>query len=375
MIAVTVSTSGNDSGCSRGLEPVPCATFERAYELARCGDIVGVESGDYPAQKVVHDKAKTCSDSTIVIRPISGAVKLHSPNCEPTPIECGALVLGDSVSSVGAPSWLTLRGIRIMGDLGIYGNGHERGDHVTLDHIVGGGGVVSDATNFVLSNSSMGPCQHDDVTPHTTACQQLHLRFAGRWLCHHGDDHQRHLPRLHQSHWRLSFRVSLRSDVTRVVIQRSWFYNCMEGGIQLEYRQTPASVLIQNNWFGQTSNNGGATGECNAIRLSSNAGTQTNTLIRYNSFAHGQGVILASGSPTSGVRIIGNILGLDPADYCATGRVGFSGAVYDSNVWERHNWGVIHGPRRTSADCTSTAATSEAGTTISFAGRAPPTAS
>lgn len=114
----------------------------------------------------------------------------------------------------------------------------------------------------------------------------------------------------------------------------------MEAGIQLEYRETPQSVLIQNNWFGRTSDAGGTAPECNAIRLSANAGTQTNTLIRYNSFAHGQGVILSSGSPTSGVRIIGNTFGLDPTDYCATGKVGFAGATYDYNVWERHPWGA-----------------------------------
>lgn len=169
-IAVVVSPSGNDTGCKRGVKPTPCASFGRAYQLARCGDIVGVEAGTYPAQTIGYDRGKTCADETVVIQPLSGAVRVQSPSCSPTPKDCMALVLGNAVTSVGAPSWLTIRRIAIMGDLGIYGNGGAQGDHITLDYIAGGGGFVSDATNFVLSNSSMGPCENNDVSPHDTPC-------------------------------------------------------------------------------------------------------------------------------------------------------------------------------------------------------------
>jgi hypothetical protein len=302
---------------------------------------VGVESGDYSAQRVLHDAGKTCTDTTVVIRPISGAVSIHSPNCAPTPIDCGALVLGNSVSSIGAPSWLTLRGIRIMGDLGIYGNGREHGDHLTLDRITGGGGFVSDAPNFVLSNSSMGPCQNADVVPHQTPC-------AGNFIFASQDNGYATTARLMNVTFHDFTKATVNShfeclfvlDVTSVVIENSRFYNCMEAGIQLEYRVTPRNVTIQNNWFGRTADEGGASQQCNAIRLSGNEGTMTNTLIRFNSFAHGQGVIHASGTPTSGVRIIGNTFGLDPTHYCATGTVGFAGAMYDRNVWEGHPWGT-----------------------------------
>src|SRR5262249_35752249 len=99
--------------------------------------------------------------------PIGGAVSIYSPSC---PNDCMAPVLGGSGPSISAPSWLTPQGVRIMGDLGGYGNGREQGGHLTPDHITRGRGFVSDATNFVLSNSSMGPCQNDDVSPHQTPC-------------------------------------------------------------------------------------------------------------------------------------------------------------------------------------------------------------
>ena len=339
-IAVAVSTFGKDSSCTRGVHPAPCASFGRAYQLARCGDIIGVEPGSYPAQRIGYDGRKTCTNAAVLLRPSRGTVSVRSPDCTPRPNQCTALVLGNDVTDVGAPSGLTVRGIRIRGDVEVYGNGGSQGDHLTLDHITGGGGVVSDATHFVLSNSRMGGCQNDDYSPHKTPCDNNFI-FASQddgyattaRLVH--DTFHDFTKRTVDSHFECLFIL----DVTTVVVEDSRFYNCMEAGIQLEYRETPRSVLIQNNWFGQTSDENGDSRECNAIRLSSNDGSQTNTLIRYNSFAHGQGVISSSGTPTSGVRMIGNLFGLDPTADCATGRVGFSGAVYDSNVWERHRYG------------------------------------
>ncbi len=341
MIAVVISTSGSDSACTRGQKPAPCATFGRAYQLARCGDIVGVESGAYPAQTIVYEGSRTCTGEAVLVQPLEGAVSIRSPNCMPTPEDCTALVLGRDVSSVDAPSWLTIRGIRILGDIAVYGNGGAQGDHITLDRVAGGGGLVSDATNFVLSNSVMGPCQNDDVRPHETPCDSNFI-FASQ------DNGSATTATLVRDTFRDFTKAGVDShfeclfilDVTSVVVENSRFYDCMEAGIQLEYRETPRSVTVQNNWFGRTSDADGTVSECNAIRLSGNAGTLTNTLIRFNSFAHGQGVIHSSGSPTSGVRIVGNTFGLDPTEQCATGTVGFAGAAWDYNVWEGHRWGA-----------------------------------
>src|ERR687892_512043 len=41
-----IAPSGNDSTCARG-RGRPCASFGRAYQLARCGDVVQVADGTY----------------------------------------------------------------------------------------------------------------------------------------------------------------------------------------------------------------------------------------------------------------------------------------------------------------------------------------
>jgi hypothetical protein len=53
--AVAVSPTGNDSACRRGNVDRPCATFQRAYELARPGDTVAVRAGRYPANDPARD--------------------------------------------------------------------------------------------------------------------------------------------------------------------------------------------------------------------------------------------------------------------------------------------------------------------------------
>lgn len=50
---VRVALNGNDASCSRGLGSTACASFARAYELARPGDVVTIESGVYGPQTIL----------------------------------------------------------------------------------------------------------------------------------------------------------------------------------------------------------------------------------------------------------------------------------------------------------------------------------
>jgi hypothetical protein len=54
---VLVSPSGNDSSCSRG--GVACRSWQRAFDVAQSGDVIGVEGGSYPEQRLTGDKAVT----------------------------------------------------------------------------------------------------------------------------------------------------------------------------------------------------------------------------------------------------------------------------------------------------------------------------
>ena len=56
---LSVSLQGSDSApCSRA----PCASFDRAYQAARPGDIVEVHGGTYPDQRLSLDASKTSAD-------------------------------------------------------------------------------------------------------------------------------------------------------------------------------------------------------------------------------------------------------------------------------------------------------------------------
>jgi len=82
-IAVTLSSAGNDSSCARGNKPTPCATFARAYQLARCGDIVGVMPGDYPPQTILYDSRKSCADAPVLFQPLDGNRERPQPQLRP----------------------------------------------------------------------------------------------------------------------------------------------------------------------------------------------------------------------------------------------------------------------------------------------------
>jgi hypothetical protein len=68
--AVRVAPTGNDASCRRGPGAPACATFARAYALARGGDVVEVAGGSYPEQTILPagDKGRA-----VTIRAATGA--------------------------------------------------------------------------------------------------------------------------------------------------------------------------------------------------------------------------------------------------------------------------------------------------------------
>ena len=65
-----VSTSGSDAGhCA---ERAPCATFARAYALARPGDVIEIDGGTYPTQELPLDPEKG-EGAAVTLRPSVGA--------------------------------------------------------------------------------------------------------------------------------------------------------------------------------------------------------------------------------------------------------------------------------------------------------------
>jgi hypothetical protein len=68
---IRISPSGNDATCARGDASRPCASFNRAYQVAQPGDLVSVDSGSYPAQRIAYDATK--SSDPVTFAPSDGA--------------------------------------------------------------------------------------------------------------------------------------------------------------------------------------------------------------------------------------------------------------------------------------------------------------
>jgi hypothetical protein len=79
---LAVSTTGSDSG--RCTSSAPCRSFQRAYDVARPGQVVEVAAGDYPDQTLDGTKA----GAKVVFTPRRGAkvhlgsLKVHADNVE-----------------------------------------------------------------------------------------------------------------------------------------------------------------------------------------------------------------------------------------------------------------------------------------------------
>ena len=68
--SVYVATTGSDTGACT--QTAPCKSFDRAYRVAKSGQVVEVAAGTYPGQTVFVDPTKTTS-TDVVFRPAAGA--------------------------------------------------------------------------------------------------------------------------------------------------------------------------------------------------------------------------------------------------------------------------------------------------------------
>jgi hypothetical protein len=317
---VFVSLSGNDSSCVRGDSSRPCASLARAYQLAQCGDTVEIAAGTYLQSSqpdLRDDPAKDNCGSYVKFTPAAGAAV--SLSCTQGTDGCVAFVDGTenwTGSSPRGASWIELNGLTVNGDMWLAGS-----DHVRLVNVTGGGGVVRDVTNLAISGGSFGPCQSPGFTPRTTNCASNWMFDGSAISTVSIDGAAFHDFQIGQTHFECMFLNS----VAQMTIQNSRFYNCDIYDIMIELAAAPpGGITIQNNWFGQATNGW-------AVNFSGGgSSSDSNVLIRYNSFGDGQAVSQSSGS-LSNVRVIGNIFGTDAS--CLTG------ATYDFNVWKTGSCG------------------------------------
>ena len=164
---VFVSPAGRDAGCTRQAPTVqaarPCATFARAYGLARPGDTVVVAAGTYGPQQLVKRP-----------HPSGPRVTFTCPSRRCTVEGDLQLGTGNGLVSGDAPSFLTINGIDVKGRVKTFYNGtsEPKPTHITIEnghvwntqsstHLVD----LTSLDDVVLRNLEVGPgcCDLDGI--------------------------------------------------------------------------------------------------------------------------------------------------------------------------------------------------------------------
>ena len=143
---IAVKPSGSDASCRRGSLSRPCATLNKAYSLAHCGDVAEVGAGSYGDQHIIETKAgSACKRNPIVLRAV--------PGTRPT-INWISFGRWGGGPTRDAPDNLILRGFKVTWGLSMWGDV----TNVTLDDLDGGSFFIAGGTNVTVKNSDWGPC-------------------------------------------------------------------------------------------------------------------------------------------------------------------------------------------------------------------------
>jgi len=143
-----VAPTGKDGTCARADSAKPCGSLIRAYQLARCGDLVLVENGAYAGQTLGHSgsgqdtDAKNCSSSRSPIR-FRGETQ--------SGVSFGGLTI--------AEPWVALSNVTTPG-LSIQGWDSSVGCYTTPVTNVTVSGLVIDAKGAQVNPMFMASVQH-----------------------------------------------------------------------------------------------------------------------------------------------------------------------------------------------------------------------
>jgi chitodextrinase len=305
---LAVSASGNDSTCVRGDLSKPCQSFNRAYQLAQCGDTVEIAGGSYPEQVL---KERGGCASQIVLQARAGEVP-YSPR-----VWFGSCV---GCFAVDAADDLVLRGIKTAGVI-MWGDSHN----VTLDRIDGGAVFIRGPYNVQVRGSDFGPCPSSGGAANqclgyygpqqTRIASNDDSTYNSRNIVFENNVFHDH-PRVQQSdHWECIWT----NGGVDVTFRANRFYGCDTNGIAMGAGHA-GTWLFENNWFGKA--------QTSALKFGGSfPGT---VVIRFNSFAAGDSIVdEESGSPSNAI-IVGNIIGT-PSSWGSIQCV--PGAQYSYNVF------------------------------------------
>jgi hypothetical protein len=304
-----VAPSGSDANpCSPA---APCASFQRAYDLAQPGATVDVAGGHYPGQGL-SPNGKT--GPNIVFREASGA----------------RVILGGL--SVNGADFLTFEGfetsyVDATHQRGVFAGPGSRG--IRFERIDAGSVSSWKADGITVLGGDYGPCYSPPVS-----CSNNKVDVSRNVVIDGATFHD--LLARPGDHWECMY-VNASDGFT---LRNSKFRGCAIFDVFLTISGPDAAamghedVLIENNWFESAWTESGPTRGWTALSLAwcQNAAQPSyrNVTVRHNSFQNGAGIerdlnAAAAGCRFQNVRVIGNL-----AAYAGCQ----SGFTYAYNVWQ-----------------------------------------
>jgi hypothetical protein len=341
-----VSPTGSDG--SRCTKTAPCASWNRAYQLAAPGTVVEIAAGQYPRQVIqwrasVRELRPGCTFAEpgrcIVLQPAAGATVVVNGGLE---IRGSSVwVKGTATPSTGLPTRNRRYSIKVIGYVDTEADSEAaHPDHVLVEGV--------DATSFGVFNVDTATFRNIDVGPATigTDCRieegngfENKIGYAGGievvprnvtldgLLIH--NQNRNPAGAASDCHFGGLFLVTANGlTVKNSVFSQNAVYNVQVqnfGGAP-----PPTNIRFENNVFscpvGWMYDPGGDTQCDNQVDIQFNAESPfTNWLFRFNSFGAGIGQYV-DGAGYSNVRVVGNV-GSRPSK-C------FPGMTFAYNAWE-----------------------------------------
>jgi hypothetical protein len=309
-----VAPTGADGRSCRSPQ-MACASFDRAYRVARPGEIVEVAGGRYESQSI--RTAGTRSGPNVVFRPAARAR-----------VVLGGLTLGSNDMNQG-PDRLTIRNMELAYKGAGPGARNQEGiwvgpgsSYVRLEHMDAGAVHTWFADHITILGGDYGPCDavwgSENVCGNTKFDVSSNITVDGALFHDYRFDATCFSVAGADCHWECMY-VNAGENIT---IRNSKFRDCTIYDIFVTISGPDAArighrnLLIENNWFDTPwteDRSGGqrarATGVSLAWCQNSSQGYK-DVLVRFNSFQRNTGIELDRNMSCrwENVRIIGNLL-------------------------------------------------------------------
>ena len=336
----TLAVSRNGSNSNDCSQSAPCRTFNRAYHVAKLGQIVEVAGGTYPSQTLLYDASKAgVKGPYVVFRPAAGAKVTIA----------GDLAISDTRTVKGA-THVKFRNMTILENVNLEGCGVPDGEqcpppasagtsHLTFDHLRVKGPVAllchsCDHVKIlggVWGPDSYRPCHgslHPEVAPTYDATTSGKLKRPNHILID-GARFQNFARCTRADHSEcLQFEpadyVTIRNSVfTKCdTITLAFFTSLAFDSKSPAGYAAPDHIVLENNFIDHSYDaSGGPT--YNALQI----GECTNCVIRNNSWL--QNAHLPCNAPCGEISLNNVVVGnVGPQQECGNGGITFSHNVF-----------------------------------------------